>query len=55
VRLAPPIVMPLEEVITYVGTDELVEVTPMHIRMRKASLSAQERKMQSRNRKKGQN
>ena len=45
--------MPLEEVITYVGSDELVEVTPSHIRMRKAMLSANDRKVQARAKKKG--
>ena len=46
--------MPLEEVITYVGPDELVEVTPQHIRMRKAKLTAHDRKVDARDRKKGQ-
>ena len=52
VRLAPPVVFPLEEIITYVGPDELVEVTPNNIRMRKLLLSAQDRKIRARNSKK---
>ena len=38
-RLAPPRIMSLEEAIAYIREDELVEVTPKHIRIRKRVLS----------------
>ncbi len=44
VRLTPPRVMSLDDALEYVGPDELVEVTPDHIRMRKRLLDALERK-----------
>ncbi len=37
-RLAPPMVMSLDRAIEYIGPDELVEVTPKNIRMRKREL-----------------
>jgi GTP-binding protein len=40
--------MTLEQAIAYVEDDELVEVTPRHIRLRKRSLDPHERKRQSR-------
>ncbi len=39
-RLAPPMVMSLDRAIEYIGPDELVEVTPKNIRMRKRELDA---------------
>ena len=48
VRLTPPIRMSLEEAIAYVEDDELVEVTPKIVRMRKRFLDSHERKRQSR-------
>jgi GTP-binding protein len=44
VRLTPPRRMSLEEAIAYIEDDELVEVTPRHVRLRKALLDANERK-----------
>lgn len=41
--LAPPKPMTLESAIHFIGEDELVEVTPTSIRLRKAVLSAQQR------------
>ena len=38
-RLQPPRIMGLEEAISYIRSDELVEVTPKHIRIRKKVLS----------------
>ncbi len=38
VRLTPPTVMSLDRAIEYIGPDELVEVTPKNIRMRKRIL-----------------
>ncbi|MGP1357120.1 translational GTPase TypA [Roseicyclus sp.] len=48
VRLTPPVRMSLEEAIAYIDDDELVEVTPNAIRLRKRFLDPQERKRQSR-------
>ncbi len=44
VRLTPPIRMTLEQAIAYIADDELVEVTPKSIRLRKAILDPHERK-----------
>ena len=48
VRLTPPILMTLEQAIAYIGDDELVEVTPKSIRLRKRFLDPNERKRQAR-------
>ena len=48
VRLTPPTVMSLEQAIAYIDDDELVEVTPNAIRLRKRYLDPHERKRQSR-------
>ena len=48
VRLTPPIQMTLEKALAYVGDDELVEVTPKAIRLRKKLLDPNERKKQER-------
>ncbi|HWU04328.1 MAG TPA: translational GTPase TypA [Novosphingobium sp.] len=48
VRLTPPKVMTLEQAIAYIDDDEMVEVTPKNIRIRKAILDPNERKKQSR-------
>ena len=47
-RLTPPVRMSLEEAIAYVEDDELVEVTPKIVRLRKRYLDPHERKRQSR-------
>jgi len=44
IRLTPPRKMSLEQAIAYVGEDELVEITPKSIRLRKAMLSPHDRK-----------
>jgi GTP-binding protein len=44
VRLTPPIQMTLEKALAYIEDDELVEVTPKSIRLRKKFLDANERK-----------
>ena len=49
VRLTTPITMSLEEAIAYIDDDELVEVTPKIIRLRKRILDPHERKRVSRN------
>ena len=44
IRLTPPRVMTLEQAIAYIDDDEMVEVTPQSIRLRKAILDPHERK-----------
>ncbi|SNS25830.1 translational GTPase TypA [Antarctobacter heliothermus] len=48
VRLTTPITLSLEEAIAYINDDELVEVTPNAIRLRKRFLDPHERKRMSR-------
>jgi GTP-binding protein len=48
VRLTPPITLSLEAAIAYIDDDELVEVTPNAIRLRKRFLDPHERKRQAR-------
>lgn len=52
VRLTPPKLMSLEEMISYIDDDELVEVTPKSLRLRKKLLDANDRKRASRAKKK---
>ncbi len=52
VRLVPPRKMTLEDMISYIGEDELVEVTPASLRLRKKLLDTNERKKESRSKKK---
>lgn len=44
IRLIPPRELTLEDMITYVGDDELVEVTPKSLRLRKKFLDSNDRK-----------
>ncbi|MDR0309034.1 MAG: translational GTPase TypA, partial [Coriobacteriales bacterium] len=44
IQLTPPVTFSLEEALEYIEDDELVEITPMTIRLRKRILSAVERK-----------
>lgn len=44
VRLTPPIRMTLERSLSWISDDELVEVTPKSVRLRKAILDPTERK-----------
>jgi GTP-binding protein len=48
IRLTPPRRMSLEQAIAYIQDDELVEVTPKAIRIRKRFLDPHERKRASR-------
>jgi GTP-binding protein len=48
IRLTPPILMSLEQAIAYIADDELCEVTPKSIRLRKRYLDPNERKRESR-------
>ncbi len=44
IRLEPPLIMTLEQAIAYIDSDELVEVTPKSIRLRKRHLDSTDRK-----------
>ena len=48
IRLTPPIRMTLEKALAYIADDELVEVTPKSIRLRKKLLDPNERKRDER-------
>ena len=48
ILLTPPIRMSLEQALEFIDDDELVEVTPHHIRLRKKQLLEQERKRTAR-------
>ena len=48
VKIPPPRVMSLEESLEYIEDDELLEVTPSSLRLRKRTLSDIERRKQSR-------
>ena len=47
-RLTTPRSRSLEQALAYIGDDELVEVTPRSIRLRKRHLDPHERKRESR-------
>ena len=47
VKLTPPKRFTLESAIAYIQSDERVEITPNHIRLRKAHLDINERKRAS--------
>jgi GTP-binding protein len=49
IMLAPPITFTLEEALEYIEDDELVEITPKSIRLRKRMLTENERKKSRRN------
>lgn len=44
VQLTPPRIMSLDECIEYISDDELLEVTPKNLRIRKKILNNQERR-----------
>jgi GTP-binding protein len=48
VTLIPPMQLTLERALTYINDDELVEVTPKSIRLRKRLLDPNDRKRESR-------
>jgi len=48
VILTPPVLMSLEQMMTYINDDELVEVTPENLRLRKKFLTESERKRDGR-------
>ncbi|MFA6169373.1 MAG: translational GTPase TypA [Candidatus Margulisiibacteriota bacterium] len=43
IRLTPPIILTLEQALEFIDDDELVEITPKHIRLRKKYLTENER------------
>jgi GTP-binding protein len=43
IQLTPPRVLSLDDAIEYIAEDELLEVTPLHIRIRKKILNNEER------------
>ena len=47
-RLVPPLQMSLEKAIEFIAEDELVEVTPKNIRLRKKILDTKTRERQAR-------
>ena len=47
VKLVPPVKMSLEQMMSYIREDELLEVTPKNLRLRKKFLDATERKRNS--------
>lgn len=49
IALTPPIIFSLEQALEFINDDELVEVTPMNIRIRKKKLLEHERKRDNRN------
>jgi len=53
IRLTPPLRMTLEQMISYIQEDELVEVTPKSLRLRKTALDSNERKKITRAKKAG--
>ena len=53
IRLTPPRILSLEQAIEYINSDELVEVTPEHIRLRKAILDRTIRGRNAKNARKG--
>lgn len=52
IQLTPAIKFSLEQALDFIEDDELVEVTPLHIRLRKKLLTENERKRVSRSGKK---
>lgn len=48
IKLNPPRILPLEEMLAYIQQDELLEVTPNHLRMRKMHLTSNDRKQEKR-------
>ncbi|CAM9779199.1 unnamed protein product [Ectocarpus sp. 6 AP-2014] len=51
-KIAPPVRLGTEELIAYMGEDEMLEVTPLAIRLRKGALDSGERQRMQRSKKK---
>ena len=54
IALTPPIIFSLEQALEFINDDELVEVTPLSIRIRKKKLLEHERKRDNRNKDKAE-
>ena len=54
IALTPPIIFSLEQALEFINDDELVEVTPQNIRIRKKKLLEHERKRDNRNKDKAE-
>jgi GTP-binding protein len=54
IALTPPIIFSLEQALEFINDDELVEVTPLNIRIRKKKLLEHERKRDNRNKDKAE-
>ena len=54
IQLTPPIIFSLEQALEFINDDELVEVTPKNIRIRKKQLLEHERKRESRSKAKAE-
>ena len=50
VQLAPPVLFSLEEALEYIKEDEYVEVTPLHMRLRKILLNETDRRRAAKSR-----
>ena len=48
VKLPPARIFGIEEALEYVGEDELAEITPRHVRLRKVYLNEKERRREER-------
>lgn len=48
IRLSPPRSMTIETALTYINEDEMVEITPSHIRLRKKTLDQNARRQMTR-------
>ncbi len=48
VRLTPPVRLTLESAVEFIDDDELVEITPQSVRLRKRYLTENERKRMAR-------
>ena len=49
VRLSPPILLSLEDSLSWIGDDELVEITPKSVRLRKRTLTNDDRMKERKN------
>jgi len=50
-KIAPPVKLSLEEALEYINQDEVIEITPNHMRLRKAILDENDRKQAAKKRK----
>jgi GTP-binding protein len=50
IQLSSPLILSLERALEYIGSDEYVEATPVHLRLRKKILDENQRKRLERSR-----